>query len=82
MPPPSLHQGLNDSESEDVLHAINPNEVFPSGPLGETLSESDSGISEDPVEGPVTTATVEQAHQAQATIYQVGLSLDITQSPA
>ncbi|XP_061113709.1 cyclic AMP-responsive element-binding protein 3-like protein 4 isoform X2 [Conger conger] len=42
------HCGLNDSETEDVLHAINPNEVFPSGPPGEALSESDSGISEDP----------------------------------
>ncbi|KAJ8398467.1 hypothetical protein AAFF_G00427220 [Aldrovandia affinis] len=39
--------GLNDSEPEDVLHAINPNEVYPPGPPGESLSESDSGISED-----------------------------------
>ncbi|MBN3324285.1 CR3L4 protein, partial [Atractosteus spatula] len=44
------HCGLNDSESEDILHAmINPNEVYPSSgaPL-ESPSESDSGISEDP----------------------------------
>ncbi|KAM4600772.1 cyclic AMP-responsive element-binding protein 3-like protein 4 [Polymixia lowei] len=61
---------LNDSESEDVLHAVDPNEVFPSGPPGETLSESDSGISEDPVvEGPVTMATTEPGQQT--TLYQL-----------
>ncbi|KAL7393911.1 hypothetical protein ABVT39_017636 [Epinephelus coioides] len=60
---------LNDSESEDVLHGVDPNEVFPSGPPAESSSESDSGISEDPVvESPVTTATIQPA---PATIYQV-----------
>ncbi|KAK5861663.1 hypothetical protein PBY51_017121 [Eleginops maclovinus] len=48
---------LNQSESEDVLHAVDPNEVFPSGPLAASSSESDSGISEDPAPGrPVSTA--------------------------
>ncbi|XP_078143540.1 cyclic AMP-responsive element-binding protein 3-like protein 4 [Centroberyx gerrardi] len=65
---------LNDSESEEFLHGVDPNEVFPSGPPGDAPSESDSGISEDPVtegpdvEGPVTTATVQPA---PATLYQV-----------
>ncbi|KAE8277413.1 Cyclic AMP-responsive element-binding protein 3-like protein 4 [Larimichthys crocea] len=49
---------LNDSEPEDVLHAVDPNEVFPSGPPADPSSESDSGISEDPVvESPVTMVT-------------------------
>ncbi|KAL3064937.1 hypothetical protein OYC64_001049 [Pagothenia borchgrevinki] len=38
---------LNESESEDVLQAVDPNEVFPSGPLPSS-SESDSSVSEDP----------------------------------
>ncbi|XP_042370803.1 cyclic AMP-responsive element-binding protein 3-like protein 4 isoform X2 [Plectropomus leopardus] len=60
---------LNDSESEDVLHGVDPNEVFPSGPPAESSSESDSGISEEPVmERPVTMATTQPA---PATIYQV-----------
>lgn len=60
---------LNDSESEDILHGVDPNEVFPSGPPAESSYESDSGISEDPVvESPVTTATIQPA---PATIYQV-----------
>ncbi|XP_056142253.1 cyclic AMP-responsive element-binding protein 3-like protein 4 [Lampris incognitus] len=60
---------LNDSESEDVLHAVDPNEVFPSGPPGEALSETDSGISEDPpADGPITAASAEPA---QHTLYQV-----------
>lgn len=36
------HCSLNDSESEEVLNAINPNEMYTSA-----LSESDSGLSED-----------------------------------
>ncbi|XP_062278563.1 cyclic AMP-responsive element-binding protein 3-like protein 4 [Scomber scombrus] len=61
---------LSDSESEDVLHGVDPNEVFPSGPPATNLSsESDSGISEDPaVESPVTAAT---AQLGPATVYQV-----------
>ncbi|XP_041648607.1 cyclic AMP-responsive element-binding protein 3-like protein 4 isoform X2 [Cheilinus undulatus] len=48
---------LDDSESEDVLHAVDPNKVFPTVPTADPWSESDSGISEDPVvESPVTTA--------------------------
>ncbi|XP_041099104.1 cyclic AMP-responsive element-binding protein 3-like protein 4 isoform X2 [Polyodon spathula] len=43
------HCGLNDSESEDVLHSIvDPNEVYSSNQARESPSESDSGISEDP----------------------------------
>ncbi|KAI3360477.1 hypothetical protein L3Q82_002272 [Scortum barcoo] len=62
---------LNDSESEDVLHGVDPNEVFPSGPLAES-SESDSGISEDPVvESPVAMVTAVAPQPAPATIYQV-----------
>lgn len=40
---------MNDSESEEVLNAINPNEVYRSAAAGvqEVLSESDSGLSED-----------------------------------
>ncbi|TKS82723.1 Cyclic AMP-responsive element-binding protein 3-like protein 4 [Collichthys lucidus] len=61
---------MNDSEPEDVLHAVDPNEVFPSGPPADPSSESDSGISEDPVvESPVTMVTANQP--APATVYQV-----------
>uniref|UniRef100_A0A3Q3GHD1 cAMP responsive element binding protein 3 like 4 n=1 Tax=Labrus bergylta TaxID=56723 RepID=A0A3Q3GHD1_9LABR len=60
----SLSQTLNDSESEDVLHAVDPNEVFPTAPTADPSSESDSGISEDPV--------VESPPAAVATtVYQV-----------
>ncbi|XP_056237447.1 cyclic AMP-responsive element-binding protein 3-like protein 4 [Seriola aureovittata] len=66
---------LNDSESEDVLHGVDPNEVFPSGPPADPSSESDSGISEGPVvESPVTTVTAVTATTSQptpATVYQV-----------
>ncbi|XP_046898459.1 cyclic AMP-responsive element-binding protein 3-like protein 4 [Hypomesus transpacificus] len=63
--------GLKDSESEDVLHAINPNDVFPSGSPDESLSESDSSQSEDPcTETTVSVATAEPAH-SPTTIYQV-----------
>lgn len=63
---------LNDSESEDVLHAVDPNEVFPSGPPADPSSESDSGISEDPaVESPVTTVTVAGTQLAPTTVYQL-----------
>ncbi|KAK2845066.1 hypothetical protein Q5P01_011725 [Channa striata] len=63
---------LNDSESEDVLHGVDPNEVFPSGPPADPSSESDSGISEDPVvETPVTTATDAPVQAAPGSLYQV-----------
>ncbi|XP_074540571.1 cyclic AMP-responsive element-binding protein 3-like protein 4 [Halichoeres trimaculatus] len=66
---------LNDSESEDVLHAVDPNEVFPSGPPADPSSESDSGISEDPVvESPVPTGAAVSTPPTQptpATVYQV-----------
>lgn len=45
----STQSVLNDSEPEDVLHAINPNDMYTSsGAQQESLSESDSGMSEDP----------------------------------
>ncbi|XP_051255326.1 cyclic AMP-responsive element-binding protein 3-like protein 4 isoform X2 [Dicentrarchus labrax] len=63
---------LNDSEPEDVLHGVDPNEVFPSGPPAEPSSESDSGISEDPVlESPVAMVTTATPQPAPATVYQV-----------
>lgn len=69
----TLSQTLNDSEPEDVLHGVDPNEVFPSGPPADPSSESDSGISEGPaVESPVTTVTTATAATTQpATVYQV-----------
>ncbi|XP_059195274.1 cyclic AMP-responsive element-binding protein 3-like protein 4 [Centropristis striata] len=63
---------LNDSESEDVLHAVDPNEVFPSGPPADSSSESDSGISEDPVvESPGVQSPAATTRPTPATIYQV-----------
>ncbi|KAK9514494.1 hypothetical protein VZT92_027957 [Zoarces viviparus] len=49
-------QTMNDSKSEDVLQAVDPNEVFPSGPPAGYWSESDNGVSE----GPLRTPTVYQ----------------------
>ncbi|KAM9512850.1 cyclic AMP-responsive element-binding protein 3-like protein 4 isoform 4-T4 [Salvelinus alpinus] len=62
--------GLNDSEPEDVLYAINPNDVFPTRDPVETSSESDSGISEEPCSKSPLTATVDPS-QVPTTIYQV-----------
>lgn len=46
--------------------------MFPSGPPADTSSESDSGISEDPVvESPVTLVTAATTPPAPPTIYQV-----------
>ncbi|XP_068426434.1 cyclic AMP-responsive element-binding protein 3-like protein 4 [Clinocottus analis] len=59
-------RALNDSESEDVLHGIDPNEVFHSGPNAKSSSESDSGVSEDPVV-PFSTATAASVQP----VYQV-----------
>ncbi|CAN9514455.1 unnamed protein product [Ophioblennius macclurei] len=56
---------LSDSDSEAVLQAVNPNEVFSGGVAADTSSESDSGISEEP---PVSVAT---APLATPTVYQV-----------
>ncbi|XP_018620277.1 cyclic AMP-responsive element-binding protein 3-like protein 4 [Scleropages formosus] len=61
--------GLNDSEAEDVLHAINPNDVFPPGPPGECFSESDSGASEDPLSDSSPEAS--ELAQPPTAIYQV-----------
>uniref|UniRef100_A0A672FZW1 cAMP responsive element binding protein 3 like 4 n=1 Tax=Salarias fasciatus TaxID=181472 RepID=A0A672FZW1_SALFA len=58
-------RSLSDSESEAVLQAVDPNEVFSGGPAADPSSESDSGVSEEP---PVSTAT---AQPAPATVYQV-----------
>ncbi|XP_014016669.2 cyclic AMP-responsive element-binding protein 3-like protein 4 isoform X1 [Salmo salar] len=62
--------GLNDSEPEDVLYAINPNDVFPTRAPVETSSESDSGISEEPCSESPLAATVDPS-QAPTTVYQV-----------
>ncbi|XP_024249988.1 cyclic AMP-responsive element-binding protein 3-like protein 4 isoform X1 [Oncorhynchus tshawytscha] len=62
--------GLNDSEPEDVLYAINPNDVFPTRAPVETSSESDSGISEEPCSESPLAAMVDPS-QAPTTIYQV-----------
>ncbi|KAM6935572.1 cyclic AMP-responsive element-binding protein 3-like protein 4 isoform 2-T2 [Lycodopsis pacificus] len=51
-----VDQTMNDSESEDVLQAVDPNEVFPSGPPAGSWSESDNGVSE----GPLRTPTIYQ----------------------
>ncbi|KAI4896890.1 hypothetical protein NFI96_031590 [Prochilodus magdalenae] len=65
------HNCLHDSESEDVLQAINPNEVYASDLLRQSLSESDSGMSDDRYsDGP--TVLMESPHnQATPTVYQV-----------
>ncbi|XP_024114177.1 cyclic AMP-responsive element-binding protein 3-like protein 4 [Oryzias melastigma] len=55
---------LNDSEPEDVLHAVDPNEVFGGVAPADPSSESDSGVSED---SPVAPATAFPS----ATVYQV-----------
>ncbi|XP_029597551.1 cyclic AMP-responsive element-binding protein 3-like protein 4 isoform X2 [Salmo trutta] len=62
--------GLNNSEPEDVLYAINPNDVFPTRDPVETSSESDSGISEEPCSKSHLTATVDPS-QVPTTVYQV-----------
>lgn len=49
---------LNDSESEEVLNAMNPNEMYTSA-----LSESDSGLSEDQSE--------EQNHSVYQVVYDI-----------
>ena len=49
-------QRLNDSETEDLLHAVDPNKVFPSGPPADPSSESDCSLSEDQ-SSPGTTVT-------------------------
>ncbi|KAM9309851.1 cyclic AMP-responsive element-binding protein 3-like protein 4 isoform 1-T2 [Pholidichthys leucotaenia] len=68
---------LEDSESEDVLHAIDPNElfsnrtptdtneVFHSEPLPDPSSENGGSVPDEPT---VTTATIQLA---QGTVYQV-----------
>ncbi|KAG7474374.1 cyclic AMP-responsive element-binding 3 4 [Solea senegalensis] len=63
----------HDSESEDMLHGVDPNEVFPSTAPADLSSESDSGISEDPVmENPVNVVTQVTAAAVQpAAVYQV-----------
>ncbi|XP_036445025.1 cyclic AMP-responsive element-binding protein 3-like protein 4 isoform X1 [Colossoma macropomum] len=65
------NQSLHDSESEDMLQAINPNEVYASDPLRQSLSESDSGMSDDRYsDGPAV--LMESTHnQAMPTVYQV-----------
>ncbi|XP_062394287.1 cyclic AMP-responsive element-binding protein 3-like protein 4 isoform X2 [Sardina pilchardus] len=62
---------LNDSETEDVFHAINPNDMYTSGLLHDTLSESDSGMSADPQsDSPLGTIEASQ-DMSVPTVYQV-----------
>ncbi|XP_034466540.1 cyclic AMP-responsive element-binding protein 3-like protein 4 isoform X2 [Hippoglossus hippoglossus] len=62
----------HDSESEDVLYGVDPNEVFGSGRAADPSSESDSGISEDPVaESRVAVVTGATTTPTPATVYQV-----------
>ncbi|CAF93864.1 unnamed protein product, partial [Tetraodon nigroviridis] len=61
---------LNDSEAEDLLHAVDPNKVFPRGPPGlpvDPPSESEESLSEDP-SSPVTMVTTQVD---PAAVYQV-----------
>ncbi|CAB1413818.1 unnamed protein product [Pleuronectes platessa] len=63
-----------DSESEDVLHGVDPNEVFRSGPPADASSESDSGISEETgaTSTPTpTTPTTPMTPTTPTTLYQV-----------
>ncbi|KAK1795500.1 hypothetical protein P4O66_010676 [Electrophorus voltai] len=62
---------LNDSEPEDTLQAINPNDVYVSGPLHQRMSESDDSMSDDNyTDGP--TLLLDSAHsQTTPTVYQV-----------
>lgn len=67
-----VFQLSEDKEDEDVLHAVDPNEVFPRAPPplhspSCSSSESDSGISEDPV----PTASTPEAPPTSSTLYQV-----------
>lgn len=68
----SVFQLSEDKEDEDVLRAVDPNEVFPraSTPDPCSSSESDSGTSEDlaAAEAPPTTA---EAPPTTAALYQV-----------
>ncbi|XP_013884007.1 cyclic AMP-responsive element-binding protein 3-like protein 4 [Austrofundulus limnaeus] len=73
--PESTPPTRNDSESEEILLGVDPNEVFRSTPLAEPLSETDSGISEETAnERPVTSMTAVTTATSQptpATVYQV-----------
>lgn len=57
-----------------MLHAVDPNEVFPRGPHPlrspfYSSSESDSGVSEDPTTTPTPTSS--EAPPTSSTLYQV-----------
>ncbi|XP_014834637.1 PREDICTED: cyclic AMP-responsive element-binding protein 3-like protein 4 [Poecilia mexicana] len=63
---------LDDSESEDVLQAVDPNEVFGTGTgPADTSSESDSGISEETPVAMVTAVTTATSQPAPTAVYQV-----------
>ncbi|KAK5613021.1 hypothetical protein CRENBAI_003033 [Crenichthys baileyi] len=61
---------LNDSESEDVMYAVDPNEVFGNA-AADSSSESDSGISEETPITLVTAATTATSQPTPRTVYQV-----------
>lgn len=63
-----------DSETEEVLHGVDPNEVFPSGATAADTSESDSGICDDtpPTQGPDQDVNLDQdPDPSPTTVYQV-----------
>lgn len=69
---------LNDSETDEVLHGVDPNEVFPSGTLPDTASESDSGISD---ETPASESpTVQSQDQSRTAVFQVVYDISDTDS--
>lgn len=59
-----------DSETEEVLHGVDPNEVFPSRATAADTSESDSGICDEtpPTQGPDQD---QDPDPSQTTVYQV-----------
>ncbi|MED6258028.1 hypothetical protein ATANTOWER_001962 [Ataeniobius toweri] len=61
---------LNDSESEDVMHAVDPNEVFGNA-AADPSSENNSGISEETPVTLVTAATTATSQPTPTTVYQV-----------
>lgn len=74
----SASQTLNDSETDEVLHGVDPNEVFPSGTLPDTASESDSGISD---ETPASESpTVQSQDQSRTAVFQVVYDISDTDS--
>ncbi|XP_076826718.1 cyclic AMP-responsive element-binding protein 3-like protein 4 isoform X2 [Brachyhypopomus gauderio] len=62
---------LQESESEDILQAINPNDVYASGPPHQCISESDDSTSDDHYTDGTTLLLNSPYSQATPTVYQV-----------